>query len=98
LHTLPSTFGGLVHVPVVELQSPALWHWSLAWHTTALDAEHTPAWHASPSVHAFPSSHDVPFAFVGFEHRPVVASHVPAAWQSSDAVHVTGAPLAHVPA
>jgi hypothetical protein len=34
----------------------------------------------------------VPLAAGGLEQRPVDWSHVPAVWQASDAVHVTGAP------
>jgi hypothetical protein len=41
---------------------------------------HCPAWQVSPAVQPTPSSHALPFALVGFEHAPVVASHVPAVW------------------
>jgi hypothetical protein len=37
-----------------------------------------PLWHPSFIVHALPSLHAVPFAAVGFEHVPLVGSHVPA--------------------
>jgi hypothetical protein len=40
--------------------------------------------------------HAVPVGCAGFEHVPAAALHVPATWQASSAVHVTGAP-AHVP-
>ena len=39
----------------------------------------------------------VPFEAIGFEHIPVIGSHVPATWHGSVAVHVM-APLSwHVP-
>jgi hypothetical protein len=44
-----------------------------------------------------PSAHDPP-GWLGFEHAPVVASHVPAAWHPSLATHVTGLPPVHAPA
>ena len=37
----------------------------------------TPCWHASGVVQKNPSLHDVPFGNGGFEHAPVVVSHVP---------------------
>ena len=37
-----------------------------------------PAWQVSLVVQALPSLHAVPFAAVGFEHTPLVGSHVPA--------------------
>jgi hypothetical protein len=36
-------------------------------------------------------------ATAGFEHAPVVGSHVPAAWHASLAVQVTGFDPTHVP-
>jgi hypothetical protein len=39
---------------------------------------HTPAWHVSLCVHALPSLQAVPFVAIGFEHAPVLGSHVPA--------------------
>jgi len=48
-------------------------------------------------VQALPSLHVVPFAATGFEHVPVDGLHVPAVWQESDAVHVTGFVPVHVP-
>jgi hypothetical protein len=47
-------------------------------HTTGLAPVHVPAWHVSVCVQAFPSSHAVPSIFAGFEHAPVLVSHVPA--------------------
>ena len=78
LHALPSAFAGFEHCPVAASQLPAAWHWSEAVHVTGLFPVHAPAWHESLRVHALPSSHDVPLAFEGFEHWPVLESHVPA--------------------
>ena len=52
----------------------------------------------SLTVHAFASLHEVPSAFAGFEHTPVVGSHTPAVWHWSSAVQVTGVPALHLPA
>jgi hypothetical protein len=43
-------------------------------------------------VQRSPSSQAVPLGFTGSEHTPVTASHVPTAWQESNAVHTTGLP------
>src|SRR5580704_2480097 len=58
---------------------------------------HVPLSHASVSVHAFPSLQLVPSAGGGFEQAPVLGLHVPATWQASLAVHVTGSDPVHVP-
>ena len=50
-----------------------------------------------PMVHALLSLHVVPFAAAGFEHIPLVVSHVPAMWHWSLATHVFGLPPVHVP-
>jgi hypothetical protein len=39
-----------------------------------------PLSHASLCVHALPSLQVAPFAASGFEHAPLVGSHVPATW------------------
>jgi hypothetical protein len=49
-------------------------------------------------VHALLSLHDAPFAAVGFEQTPVLGLQVPAMWQESDALHVTGLEPVHAPA
>jgi hypothetical protein len=41
-------------------------------------------------VQALPSLQLVPFVAAGFEHTPVLGLHVPATWQESLAVQVTG--------
>jgi len=45
----------------------------------------------STVVHRSPSSQGVPLAFGGLEQAPVARLHVPATWQPSCAVQVTGA-------
>jgi hypothetical protein len=42
--------------------------------------------------------HEVPSLTVGFEHVPLVGSHVPTPWHWSLAVHVTGFEPVHTPA
>jgi len=66
-------------------------------HVTGFAPVHVPLWHVSVCVQALPSLHVVPFAAIGFEHVPVDGLHVPAVWQESDAVHVTGFAPVHVP-
>jgi hypothetical protein len=48
-------------------------------------------------VHAFPSLHAVPLLAKGFEHTPLLVSHVPATWHWSLAAHVTGFEPAQAP-
>jgi len=79
LQAVPFDAVGLEQTPVVGSQVPAVWHWSLAVHVTALPV-HAPLWQTSEDVHALWSSHTVPSARFGFEHFPLVGSHVPAEW------------------
>ena len=58
---------------------------------------HIPFWQLSVCVHALLSLQFVPFAAVGFEQTPVLVLHVPATWQASLAVHVTGLVPVQVP-
>jgi hypothetical protein len=69
----------------------------LAVHTTGLPPVQAPDWQVSVRVQALPSLQAVPFALLGFEHRPVEGSHVPTVWHWSLAVHATGLLPAHVP-
>ena len=87
LHVVPFDAVGFEQAPVLGLHVPATWHWSLAVHVTGFEPVHVPLWHVSVCVHALPSLHDVPFAAAGFEHDPVLVSHVPATWHWSLAVH-----------
>ena len=97
LQVVPFDAVGFEHDPVLGLQVPATWHWSLAVHVTGLDPVQVPFWQASVWVHALPSLHVVPLAAVGFEQAPVLALHVPATWHGSLAVQVTAFEPAHVP-
>ena len=76
-HDVPAAAAGVLHVPVDVLQVPATWQASAAAQTTAAPPAHVPAWQLSPCVHAFPSEHEVPSALLGWEHVPVLTSHVP---------------------
>jgi hypothetical protein len=78
LHAVPFVAAGFEQAPVLGLQAPATWHWSLAVHVTGLAPVHVPFWHVSVCVHAFPSLHAVPLGAVGFVHAPEPGSHNPA--------------------
>src|SRR5439155_3545969 len=76
--------------PVVVASIPATWHWSSAVQVTVeVGLPQVPFWQVSPEVQAVLSLHVVRFALLGFEHTPVVVSHVPATWHWSRAVQVT---------
>jgi hypothetical protein len=45
LHAVPLLAAGFEQVPVIELQVPATWHWSLAVQVTGFDPVHVPLWH-----------------------------------------------------
>src|SRR5687768_10189494 len=85
-HAVPSGADGFEQAPVDGSHAPAVWHWSDAAQTTGSRPMHEPASHASLRVQVLPSLHALPSAFAGFEHAPVVGSHVPASWHWSDAV------------
>ena len=89
LQLVPLALAGLLHAPSAGLQTPALWHWSKAPHTTGLLPVHVPAWQLSDCVHALLSSHVVLSALAGLLHVPVCVSQVPAVWHWSCAVQVT---------
>src|SRR3989442_241395 len=97
LHDVPSVAFGFEQVPVVGLQVPATWHWSLAVQVTGLEPVQVPDWQVSVWVQALPSLHDVPLVAFGFEQVPVVGLQVPATWHWSLAVHVTGLEPVQVP-
>ena len=97
LHAVPLLAAGLEHWPVLGLQVPAVWHWSLAVHVTWLPAVQTPALQESFRSHALPSLQLVPLAAAGFEHAPVLGLHVPAVWHWSSAVQVTWLPAVQTP-
>jgi hypothetical protein len=89
---------GLLHLPVWVSQVPALWHWSLGVHETALPPTHAPDWHVSDWVQALPSLQTVPSVLLGLEQAPVLLSHVPTSWHWSLALQVTGFLPTHLPA
>jgi hypothetical protein len=97
LHAAPSGFAGFEQPPVAGSQIPATWQASLGVHVTGFDPVHTPLWQVSVRVHAFPSSQAAPFPFGGLEQRPVAGAHIPATWQASLGVHVTGLDPVHTP-
>jgi hypothetical protein len=96
VHPLPSLqaepfgFAGSEHAPVVGSQTPGAWHWSSALQATGAPGLQVPVLHVSDVVQPLPSSHAEPSAFAGFEHCPVAASQVPAAWHGSGSGHTTG--------
>jgi hypothetical protein len=85
LQAVPLIAVGLEQVPVLGLQVPATWHWSLAAQVTGFVPTQAPAWQVSTCVHRLPSLHAVPFAEAGFEHIPLVGSQTPATWHWSAA-------------
>src|SRR2546422_752116 len=97
LQAVPFGAFGFEQAPVVGLQVPATWHWSLAVHVTGLEPVQIPVWHVSVCVQALPSLHAVPFGAFGLEQAPVVGLQVPATWHWSLAMHVTALEPVHVP-
>ena len=93
----PSLLAGLVQAPVVGLQVPAEWHWSLAVQVFGLAPVHVPATQVSVWVQALPSLQLVPSVFAGLEQAPLVGSQVPALWHWSDAAQVFGLAPVQVP-
>src|SRR5213083_2475679 len=97
-HGAPLSLAGLLQVPVVGSQVPAVWHWLAAVHTTGLAPTQAPAWQVSVRVQASPSSHGAPLSLAGLLQVPVVGSQVPAVWHWSEAVHTTGLAPTQAPA
>jgi len=96
LQVVPSEAAGLLQVPLVRSQVPAVWQASDAVQVTAVPAQ-VPAVQVSPVVHLLLSSQVVPFAASGLLHAPVFGSQVPATWQASSAVQTTVAPAVQTP-
>lgn len=94
---VPFEAAGFEHAPVLGLQAPAVWHWSLAVQVTWPAAVQTPVWQESFKSQALPSLHAVPFGAVGFEHNPVVGLQTPATWQASLAPQRTVTPAVQMP-
>jgi hypothetical protein len=97
LQVVPLALAGLEHTPVVGLQVPASWHWSLAVQTTGLLPVHVPLWQVSLCVQALPSLQVAPSGAFRFEHAPVRGLQVPATWHWSLAVQTTGLLPVHAP-
>src|SRR2546425_987083 len=81
LHVLPFAWFGFEHTPVDGSHVPATWHWSSAVQVMLffLMIRRPPRSTPFPFTTFF-RSHVLPFAWFGFEHAPVVVSHVPATW------------------
>src|SRR5881628_1327730 len=97
LHMLPSSqsapllFAGFEHVPVLVLQVPAVWQASEPGQVTGgVASVPSPLWQVLIPLHMLRSSQSAPLLFAGFEHVPVLVLQVPAVWQASEAVQVTG--------
>jgi hypothetical protein len=80
LHVVPSAAVGFEQEPLAGSQTPATWHWSSGWQTTALPPVQTPLRQRSVWVQAFPSLHVELSGFVGFEQTPVLTSQTPGTW------------------
>jgi len=97
-HAVPSGFWVAAgQVPLLMLQVAIMWHSSGVGQTTPPAPVQMPAWQVSVVVQALLSLHALPSVANGLLQVPVDRSHVPAAWQMSDAVQTTAAP-AQVPA
>src|SRR5947207_1547456 len=94
----PSSLAGLLQTPDAGLQTPAVWHWSAAVHTTGFAPTQAPAWQVSLCVHALASLQLVPLGLAGLLQAPDAGSQVPAVWHWSAAVHTTGFAPAQAPA
>ena len=79
-HLVPFGAMGSEQVPVLALQRPTEWHWSLAAQVTGFAPLQAPVWQVSLCVHALPSLHGAPSFFAGLEQTPVVVLHTPAVW------------------
>jgi len=94
VQALPSSQGvpfgrwGLEQTPVVGLQVPASWHWSVAAQTMGCVPTQAPARQVSLCVQALPSLQLVPSGFTGFEHVPVLGLQIPASWHWSEGAQV----------
>src|SRR5882724_2225179 len=97
-HGAPLGLAGLLHTPDAGLQTPAVWHWSAAVHTTGLAPTQAPAAQVSVCVQALPSSHGAPLGLAGLLQTPDAGLQAPAVWHWSAAVHTTGVAPTKAPA
>src|SRR5207247_1475418 len=91
-HGAPLSLAGLLQTPDAGLQTPAVWHWSAAVHTTGFVPAQRPASQMSVCVQALPSSQGAPSSLAGLLQMPVAGLQAPAAWHWSAAVHTTAVP------
>src|SRR5207244_1899277 len=80
---LPSGLAGLLQPPVAGLQTPAVWHWSAAVHTTGFPPTQAPASQESVRVQGLPSSQRAPLSLAGLLQPPVAGLQTPAVWHWS---------------
>src|SRR5947207_2792506 len=92
-HGAPSSLAGLLQTPDAGLQTPTVWHWSAAVHTTGFAPTQAPAAQVPLCLQASPLSQGVPSSCAGSEQVPVDGLHVPAAWHWSEGVHTTAVPI-----
>src|SRR5947207_3105768 len=78
LPLVPVGLAGLLQAPVAELQAPAVWHWSVAVHTTGFAPTQAPAWQVSVRVQALPSSQPLPSGLAGLLQTPDAGLQTPA--------------------
>src|SRR5439155_1126534 len=97
-HGAPLSLAGLLQTPVAGLQTPAVWHWSAAVHTTGLAPTQAPAAQVSVCVQALPSSHGAPSSLAGLLQTPALRFAPPTVWHWSAAVHTTGFAPTQAPA
>src|SRR5205814_1685285 len=97
-HGAPSSLAGLVQAPVAGLQTPAVWHWSAAVHTTGLAPSQAPAGQVSVRVQAFPTRRGAELSLAGLLQAPDAGLQAPAVWHWSAAVHTTGLAPTQAPA
>lgn len=69
---VPFGADGFEQLPSTVLQTPAMWHWSVAPQVFGEPPVQTPARQLSTVVQALPSLHVVPSGAEGFEQAPVV--------------------------
>src|SRR2546428_4956969 len=70
LQLVPLGLAGLLQAPDAGLQTPAVWHWSAAVHTTGVAPTQAPAAQGSVRVQALPSSHGAPLSLAGMVPAP----------------------------
>src|SRR2546428_464297 len=80
LQLVPLGLAGLLQAPDAGLQTPAVWHWSAAVHTTGFGPKQMPAAHGSVRVQAAPSSLGAPLSLAGVLQAPDGGLQPAAVW------------------